>query len=145
MMSKLWPIKQKLTCAQMFDYAKTLYIFRTLPDVPTGGNLTATILTRLIDKLDLTDVTDLWINIDGAGDNINYTLYYVLAHILLKAKEKGWSLKRIHLLRMKVGHTHCDLDATFAALSKHVYGKHARGDSRKNLLSLSAFKEVGHA
>ena len=66
-------------------------------------------------------VTDLHINVDGAGDNVNYTLYYVLAHLLLKAKEQNWPLQRIHILRMKVGHTHCDLDATFAALSKFVY------------------------
>ena len=142
MMSKLWTIKQKLTCVQMFDFHKTLYMFRTLPDVPTGGNLTATILTYMIDNLDLSEVTDLWMNVDGAGDNINYTLYYFLTHILLKAKEKDWPLKRIHILRMKVGHTHCELDATFAALSKFVYGKHSRGDSRKNILSLSSFKEV---
>ena len=142
MLSKLWPVKQKLTCVQLFDMTKSLYMFRTLPDVPTGANLTATILATMIDKLDLRKVTDLWINVDGAGDNVNYTLYYVLAHFLLKTKEQGWSLKRFHILRMKVGHTHCDLDATFAALSKFVYGKHSRGDARKNILSLSSFKEV---
>ena len=122
--------------------AKSLYMFRTLTDVPTGANLTATILTNMIEKLDLRQVTDLWINVDGAGDNVNYTLYYVLAHLLLKAKEQDWPLQRFHILRMKVGHTHCDLDATFAALSKFVYGKHSRGDSRKNILSFSSFKEV---
>ena len=141
-MSKLWTIKQKLTCAQMFNSDKTLYMFRTMPYVPTGGNLTATIVCALIDKLDMTGVTDLWINIDGSGDNINYTLYYVLAHLLLCAKDAGWPLKKFHLLRMKVGHTHCDLDATFAALSKFVYGKHSRGVSKKNIFSLSSFKEV---
>ena len=44
MMSQLWRIKQKLTCVQMFDTSQTLFMFRTLPNVPTGGNLTCTIL-----------------------------------------------------------------------------------------------------
>ena len=143
-LSKLWRIKQKLTCVQMFDHRKSLYMFRTLPNVPTGGNLTATILTAMLNKLDLKNCTDLWINVDGAGDNICYTLYYTLVHILLCAKKKGWALKRIHPLRMKVGHTHNDLDATFAVLSKCVYGKHSRGDSRKDILSFSSFKKVCH-
>ena len=142
MMSKLWTIKQKLTCVQMFDAAKTLYMYRTLPTVPTGGNLTATILTDVINKQDMSKVTDVWINVDGAGDNICYTVYYYLAHILLSAREKGWPLRRIHLLRAKVGHTHNDLDATFAKLSKFIYGKHSRGDSRKNILSFSSFKRM---
>ena len=47
MLSKLWRIRQKLTCIQMFDIQKSLYIFRTLPDVPTGANLTATIISRI--------------------------------------------------------------------------------------------------
>jgi len=142
LLSQLWRVKQKLTCVQKFDHCKSLYIFRTLPQVPTGGNLTATILLRLLDSGEFRHCSDLWINVDGAGDNINYTLYYVLVHILLCAKKSGWPLKRIHLLRMRVGHTHNDLDATFALLSKHVYGKHSRGDSRKNILSFSGFKKV---
>ena len=89
MLSKLWPVKQKLTCVQLFDMKKSLYMFRTLADVPTGANLTATILASMLDKLDMSKITDLYINVDGAGDNVNYTLYYVLAHILLKVKEKG--------------------------------------------------------
>ena len=121
---------------------KTLYIFRTMPHVPTGGNLTATIVCALIDKLDMSGVTDLWINIDGSGDNINYTLYYVFAHLLLCEEDSGWPLQRFHLLRMKVGHTHCDLDATFATLSKFVYGKHSRGVCKQNIFSLSSFKKV---
>ena len=47
-LAKLWRIKQKLTCVQMWDEAKSLHIFRTLPDVPTGGNLTATILMKMM-------------------------------------------------------------------------------------------------
>lgn len=142
MMGKLWTIRQKLTCIQLFDTTKSLYMFRTLPCVPTGANLTCTIMTSLLGQIDMKKVTDLWINVDGAHDNICYTLYYFLVHLLLSARAEGWTLRRVHLLRMKVGHTHNDLDATFAVLSKYVYGKHSRGDSRKNILSLGSFKEV---
>ena len=143
MMSQLWRIKQKLTCVQMFDTSQTLFMFRTLPNVPTGGNLTCTILMEMFKTGMLDVVSDLYINVDGAGDNICYTLVYSLIHFLLCAKENNWPLQRIHLLRMKVGHTHNLLDATFGLLSRVIYGKHARGDSRLDILSFSAFKEVG--
>ena len=145
LMSQLWRIRQKLTCVQMFDLKKTLYIFRTLPNVPTGGNLTCTILTYMFNTLascEFQQATDLHINIDGAGDNVCYTLQYFIVHVLICAYENKWKLRRIHLLRMRVGHTHNDLDATFALLSRLVYGKHSRGDSRKDILSFEAFDEV---
>ena len=104
-------------------------MFRTLPDVATGGNLSATLLFNLMSLPQFKGVEDLHINIDGSGDNVNYTLMYAISHLLLSSKKKGWALKRIHLYRPKVGHTHCELDATFALLSRDVYGKNCRGDS----------------
>ena len=146
-LEKLWRIRQKLTCVQMWDHIKSLYIFRTLPNVPTGGNLTCTIIVHLINLLaDTADFrnkcTDLWFCVDGAGDNVCYTVYYAVVHILLCAKASGWQLQRVHIVRGKVGHTHNDLDATFGILSRFVYGKHSRGDARKDILSLSRFKQV---
>ena len=41
-----------------------------------------------------------------------------------------------------VGHTHNELDAIFGLLSKFIYGNHANGDSRKNILSFDAFDKV---
>ena len=142
LLSQLWRIKQKMTCVQIFDAHKSLYFFRTLPDVPTGGNLTCTILAEMLTTGLFCKCTDLYINVDGAGDNICYTLIYALVHFLLSANSNKWNLKRIHVLRMKVGHTHNDLDATFGVLSRYVYGKHSRGDSRKDILSFKAFEEV---
>ena len=81
-------------------------------------------------------------HVDGSGDNVNYTVMYALVHFLLCAHAKKMQLTRIHFLRMKVGHTHNDLDAAFALLSKLVYGKHSRGDPRKDLLSFKKFIEV---
>lgn len=141
-MGSLWRIKQKLTCIQMFDYEKHLAMFRTLPDVPTGANLTATILSLLMSLPTFNGVEHLHINVDGAGDNVNYTLMYAISHLLLCAKEKGWALNKVTIYRFKVGHTHNELDATFALLSKQVYGKHSRGDARKDIFSLSHFEQV---
>ena len=142
-LSKLWRVKQKLTCVQMFDSRKSLYFFRTLPDVPTGGNLTCTILAEMFAKKDVfSTCSDVYINVDGSGDNINYTVVYALVHFLLVAHAKKMKLTRIHILRMKVGHTHNDLDAAFAILSKLVYGKHSRGDARKDVLSFQKFIQV---
>lgn len=143
-LSQLWRVKQKLTCVQMFNSSKHLYFFRTLPDIPTGGNLTCTIIAAMLARKEAVfrRCSDLYINVDGSGDNINYTFVYALVHILLSARDKKWKLARIHLLRMKVGHTHNDLDAAFGVLSRVIYGKHARGDSRMDLLSFTKFKEV---
>jgi hypothetical protein len=104
--------------------------------------MTATIFARMLNLPKFKNVEDLHVNLDGAGDNINYTFLYSLVHLLLCAKKSGWALKRIHLHRMKVGHTHNELDATFAILSLYVYGKHSRGDPRQNILSPSDFKKV---
>ena len=105
-LEKLWRIRQKLTAVQMFDEAKSLHFFRSLPQVPTGGNLTGTILTYIFANVDFHQCSDLWINVDGAGDNICYTLQYYFAYVLMCARKNGWTLERIHLLRMKVGHTY---------------------------------------
>ena len=143
MLSQLWRVKQKLTCVQMFNARKTLYFFRTLPDVPTGANLTCTILADMFSKKDLFgNCTDVYINVDGSGDNINYTVVYTLVHFLLNAHAKKMRLTRIHILRMQVGHTHNDLDAAFALLSRLVYGKHSRGDPRLDVFSFDNFVQV---
>ena len=55
----------------------------------------------------------IYINWDGAHDNVNYTCLYGLVHFLLCAEEEGWPLKKIVVLRMPVGHTHVLLDAAW--------------------------------
>lgn len=76
--------------------------YASLPDVPTGGNLTTTIIAELFKTVDVQQATDLYINVDGASDNINYHVMYGLAVLLRWAKQAGWALQRIHLLRFKV-------------------------------------------
>lgn len=87
-----------------------------------------------------TKVADLYINFDGASDNICYTVLYGIAHYLHCARASGWALRRVHILRFVVGHTHNILDSTFGVLSRHVYGKH--GTTARDLLSFSGFDAI---
>lgn len=139
-LSHMRRIKQKITGVQLFKDDGIL-LFRTLPDVKSGGNLTLTIIAHMLKKyVRNTKITDMYINFDGASDNVCYTVVYGLAHFLYCAAKSGWKLKRIHVLRFHVGHTHNTLDATFGVLSRHVYGKH--GTSARDLLSLLGFDRV---
>lgn len=132
-------IKQKITGVQFFSN-KELLLFRTLPDVPTGGNLTMTIIEHLFSRGHVKNATDLHINLDGATDNICYTVFYGLAKLLKDAGDAGWPLRRIHLYRFDVGHTHNELDAAFGNLSISVYGKN--GTTPLDILSFSGFNEI---
>ena len=100
----------------MFHNDKLL-LFRTLPDVKTGGNLTLTIIGHLLQHyVRNTNITDLYVNFDGVSENICYTVLYGLAHYLHCAHACGWKLHRIHVLGFQVGHTHNILDGAFGVL-----------------------------
>ena len=100
-LAKLPRIVQKLTGVQSFA-DDSLLLFRTLPDVPTGGNLTLTIIEHLFQLSEVQNATDLYLNVDGASDNICYHFLYGLAHLLRSSAKAGWPLQRIHMLRFKV-------------------------------------------
>ena len=100
-LGKMHRIKSKLTGCQLFKDDK-LVLFRTLPDVPTGGNLTMTIVAHMFNREDVRQATDVYINVDGASDNICYHFIYGLAHLLRCAVRAGWPLRTIHFLRFKV-------------------------------------------
>ena len=132
-------IKQKLTGVSTFHDDK-LYLFRTLPDVKTGANLTLSIIAHMFPMVRERRASDLYINCDGASDNMCYTVVYGLAHLLHCANKSGWKLKRIQLMRFMVGHTHNGLDGKFGVLSRNVYGKN--GTTARDLLSFTAFDDV---
>ena len=166
-LAKMQRIKSKLTGVQLFK-DDSLVFFRTLPDVPTGGNLTLTIVAHLFGREDVRNATDVYINVDGASDNICYHFVYGMAFLLRCSNLSGWPLRRIHLLRFKVclykliilyntrthslthsltclfqvGHTHNQLDGTFGCLSRHVYGSQRGGVTSRDLLSFSGFDAV---
>ena len=100
-LGKMYRIIQKITGVQLFKDDAILF-FIALPDVPTGGNMTMTIITEMFKRDDVRQATDLYINVDGASDNICYHVLYGLAFLLRRARQERWPLQRIHLLRFKV-------------------------------------------
>lgn len=100
-LGKMHRIKSKITGVQLFK-DDGLIFFRTLPDVPTGGNLTLTIIAHMFNRDDVRQATDVYINVDGASDNICYHFVYGLAHLLRCAVGAAWPLRCIHILRFKV-------------------------------------------
>lgn len=90
-----------------FLHDDSVHLFTALPDVPTGGNLTMTIIADIFNKTKcIKNATDVYINFDGASDNICYHVFYGLAFLLKCASQSGWPLRRIHILRFKVAITH---------------------------------------
>ena len=100
-LGKMHRIKHKITGVQLFK-DDALIFFRTLPDVPTGGNLTMTIVSHMFHREDVRKATDVYLNVDGASDNICYHFIYGLGHLLRCAVRAGWPLRTIHVLRFKV-------------------------------------------
>ena len=98
---KLKRLIQKITGVQWF-HDDTVHLFNTLPDVPTGGNLTMTIIAEIFKMKRVQRATHLYINFDGASDNICYHVFYGLAFLLRSAHQAGWPLQCIHILRFKV-------------------------------------------
>ena len=100
-LGKMYRVKSKITGVQLFKDDEIL-LFRSLPDVPTGGNLTLTIISHMFHREDVRRATNVYIHVDGASDNICYHVVYGLAHLLRCAVRAGWPLRKIHLLRFKV-------------------------------------------
>ena len=100
-LDKLKRIIQKITAVQWF-HDDSVHLYNALPDVPTGGNLTLTILLEIFKTPQVQRATDLYVNFDGASDNICYHVFYGLAWLLYSVRQAGWPLKRIHILRFKV-------------------------------------------
>lgn len=140
-LSKMDRVIQKLTGVQWFK-DDSIELFSTLPDVPLGGNLTLTILAEAFKKPQVKRATDLYINFDGASDNVCYHVMYGLAYFLRQAKQAGWPLQRVHILRFKVGHTHNQLDGTFGLMSRNIYGRQRGGTTARDLLSFTGFKKI---
>lgn len=100
-LKRLNRLVQKITGVQWL-HDNSVQLFNCLPDVPTGGNLTMTIIAELFKTERVKRATDLYVNFDGASDNICYHVFYGLAYLLLSARQAGWPLNRIHILRFKV-------------------------------------------
>ena len=88
-------IKNKITGAEMLGGTRRLWLFRTLPNVTTGANLTLTIIFRLF-SLGFLNCAREFV--------VNKTAIKVLTWFLISAEKEGWPLRKIILLRLKVYH-----------------------------------------
>ena len=114
----MYRIKNKITGAEFYTAGKPLRFYLTLPHIKTGANLTMTIICDMFNQRIFDNAITIYINWDGSKDQVNYTVLFGLAHLLVSAETKGWPLKSFVLMRLQVGHTHNHLDTTFALLSK---------------------------
>ena len=138
----MYTIKNKITGVEFFSGDRKLLIFRSLPHLTTGANLTLTILVRCFNLGYFDEAEQVYINWDGSHDNVNYTCVYSLIHILLCAEAEGWPLRKVTILRLQVGHTHILLDAVWSLLSQLLYGTHSRGDARRDMLCFDALEQL---
>ena len=137
--SRMHKIQQKLTGVVVHGIG--YYLFRTLPWIRSGANLTLTILFSLF-SLGLFDSTHtLYVQWDGAKDNVNVTNFYALAWLLMVADSIGLCLSKIIVSRLEVGHTHFDVDAYHGILSKYLHGCVKTNDSRRSVHTARSFKE----
>ena len=138
----MYCIKNKITGAESYTAGKPLRFYMSLPHIKTGANLTLTIICNMFNQRIFDKAVDIYINWDGSKDQVNYTVLFGLAHLLVSAEAKGWPLSSFVLLRLQVGHTHNHLDATFAQLSKEIYGVHSRGDARRDVLDFKSLEDT---
>lgn len=117
------------------------YLFRTLPWIKSGANLTLTTLCYLLFYGIFDNTHKLYIQWDGASDNVNTTNFYFLAWLLMVAGSLGLKLATIVISRLEVGHTHFDVDAFHGILSKFLYGCVKTNDCRRSIHTVRSFKE----
>ena len=112
-------IQQKLTGVVVHGLG--YYLFRTLPWIKSGANLTLTILCYMFSLGVFDHTSKLYIQWDGASDNVNVTNFYFLTWLLMVSGSLGLPLVTIVVSRLCVGHTHFDVDAFHGVLSKYLY------------------------
>jgi len=118
---RLKRMKQKITGVQWF-HDDSIQLFQSLPNVRTGGNLTMTIMIEIFKNPRVQQATDLYVNFDGASDNICYHVFNSLAYLLFSARQAGWPLRRIHILRFKVTFIHMhSITRTHMQVLWHAY------------------------
>ena len=74
---------------EFYDKERSLFLYRTLPNMRSGANMTLSIIYDLLNKRMFDEAENLFINWDGSSDNVNYTTIYGLAHLLVCAEREG--------------------------------------------------------
>ena len=117
------------------------YLFRTMPWIKSGANLTLTVLCYLLSCGTFDHTNKLYIQWDGSRENVNVTNFYFLTWLLMVSGSLGLCLNSIVVSRLEVGHTHFDVDAFHGILSKYLYGCVKTNDSRRSIHTSKAFAE----
>ena len=88
-------------------------MYKTLPWLKTGGNLTSHCIWRVLCAL-VDDrqpcPNEIRLQVDGASDNWCHTNLCFASHLLLADND----IAIVRLSRLEVGHTHTDIDQLFA-------------------------------
>ena len=127
----------------VLDHRMGYALFRRLPYVQKGANLTLTLLMDLIRRRHLDGKSEMFIQWDGASENVAKTNLRFFVWFLLMCDSKKLPLQVITVCRLLVGHTHFDVDQRHSVLSRCILGRRGPADrGRRQLHSLSAFKRV---
>ena len=122
---------------------KGYYAFVTPPWIKTGANLSCTVLMELIAAGVLKGQKRWYLQVDGASDNIAYTVMYFSAWLLLMSQMRCFGdllvLEKIILSRLPVGHTHIDIDQVFSVLARWLFGMRKSMTKPKDVHTVDAF------
>ena len=127
-------------------HSKGYYAIVTPPWVKTGANLTCTIVMLLVVWGALRNMKKWYLQVDGASDNIAYTVLYFMTWLLLMAQAGVYGdslvLESVVLSRLPVGHTHIDIDQVFSILARYLWG--SKSDIRRahDIHTLEAFLDA---
>ena len=122
------------------------YAIVTPPWLKTGANMTCTIVMALVAWGVLKGKKRWLLQVDGASDNIAYTVMYFAAWLLLMSQEGRFGdllvLESIVLSRLPVGHTHIDIDQIFSVLARHLWGHSKQGLRALDIHTPDAFTDA---
>ena len=83
----------------VLDHRVGYALYRRLPYVQKGANLTLTMLVDLIRRGHLKNKTELSIQWDGASENVNKTNFRFFIWLLILCDAKGLSLTLLNICR----------------------------------------------
>ena len=116
----------------------------TPPWLKTGANMTCTILMQLVRLGGLKGKRRLYLQVDGASDNVAYTVMYFAAWLMLMSQQQRFGdllvLDSIVMSRLPVGHTHIDIDQVFSVFARHLFGRKKSGLRHLDVHSIEQFE-----
>ena len=137
---KLSQVKFKVT--GFVDHILGYFMFITMPWIMHGANLSCTIMMLMFAYGAYDGKKKIFLQWDGATDNVNMTMIYYLCWILLAAQESGGPLVHIQISRLIVHHTHFDPDQYFSVMCRYMFGCTRYGLRRLNIFTLSQFEAM---